>query len=76
MIIMKYNQPWSIRRESSKLNTSLARTLLCDAFQFFRGRSAETVTSFVQINIELFETLKVLAAQPGYVFQFGYLGLT
>ena len=24
---------------------------------------------FVQISIELFETLKVLASQPGYVFQ-------
>ena len=29
--------------------------------------------SFVQISIELFETLKVLAAQPWYVFQSDYL---
>ena len=27
--------------------------------------------SFVQISIELFETLKVLASQPWYVFQSG-----
>ena len=32
--------------------------------------------SFVQISIELFETLKVLASKPGYVFQSDYLGLT
>ena len=32
--------------------------------------------SFVQVSIELFETLKVLASQPGYVFQSDYLGLT
>ena len=31
--------------------------------------------SFAQISIELFETLKVLASQPGYAFQSGYLGL-
>ena len=29
---------------------------------------------FVQISVELFETLKVLACQPGYVFQSDYLG--
>ena len=29
--------------------------------------------SFVQISIELFETLKVLASQPWYVFQSDYL---
>ena len=28
-----------------------------------------------QISIEMFETLKVLASQPGYVFQSDYLGL-
>ena len=43
-------------RESSKLNSSLARTLLCDSFKFFRGSSAKTAISFVQISIELFET--------------------
>ena len=32
--------------------------------------------SFVQINYELFETLKVLVSQPGHVFQSDYLGLT
>ena len=32
--------------------------------------------SFVQISIELFETLKVLASQPGYVFQSDYPELT
>ena len=31
--------------------------------------------SFVQISIELFETLKVLACQPGYVFQSDHPGL-
>ena len=29
-----------------------------------------------QVSIELFETLKVLASQPGDVFQSDYLGLT
>ena len=32
--------------------------------------------SFVQVSIELFETLKVLASQPGYACQSDYLGRT
>ena len=30
---------------------------------------------FVQISIELFETLQVLVSQPEYVFQSDYVGL-
>ena len=51
------------------------RTPVCDAFKFFRGRSAEGAMSFVEICAELFETLNLLASQQGYVFQSDYLGL-
>ena len=40
-----------------------------DTFNFFGGLSAETAITFVQISIELSETSKVLASQPGHVFQ-------
>ena len=47
-----------------------------DALDFFRGLSAETAITLVQISIELSETSKVLASQPGYVFQPDDFGLT
>ena len=30
---------------------------------------------FVHVSIELFEALKVLASQPGYIFQSDHIGL-
>ena len=49
---------------------------MLDTFNFFRGCSAETAITFVQISIiELSETSKVLASQQGYVFQYDDVGL-
>ena len=73
---MNIKSTWSVTRESSKLNLSPVRTPLYDALKVFYWLTCKMAVSFVQVSIEMFKTLRVLASQPWYVFQSDYLGLT